>query len=242
MSERVWARVGQIGTALAGIAAIIGIIISVSTPSSRLVAEIRPMAFRLPVSADQLVGLTKTDKSVSAALDNLMRVNRATSLVKIDLYNNGDFPISGIHIKVADAVLYAKGTEGMDNSSVLPSDQSGTTLESLLQGSAVTIYVWTGIQAETFRHWSDLEDKFNITFSQGVARKKIYIEGSPIAGWFDRYGAIPIGVALALSLIGLYSLLKSLATPTVVTTTAKAKEDAARKETLPQNKPLKPPR
>lgn len=174
MSERMWARVGQIGTALAGIAAIIGIIISVNTPSSRLVAEIRPMAFRLPVSADQLVGLTKTDKSVSAALGNLMRVNRATSLVKIDLYNNGDFPISGIHIKVADAVLYAKGTEGVDDSSVLPSDQSGATLESLMQGSSVTIYVWTGTQAETYRHWSDLDDKFNIRFRK-VLHGKIFI-------------------------------------------------------------------
>ena len=234
MSERVWARVGQIGTALAGIAAVIALIISLNTASSRLVAEIRPMAFRLPVTVDQLAELTKTDKPVSAALGNLMRVARATSLVKIDLYNTGDFPISGIHINVTDAVLYAKGTAGVDDSSVLPSDQSGTTLESLTQGSTVTIYVWTGTQAENYRHWPSLDDKFRITFSQGVARKSIYIEGSPIAGWFDRYGAIPIGVALTLSLIGLYSLLKFLATPTVVTTTAKAKEAP--------NKTLKSPR
>jgi hypothetical protein len=210
MSERVWARVGQIGTALAGIAAVIGIIIALNTPSSRLVAEIRPMAFRLPVTADQLPELTKTDnKPVSAALGNLMRVSRATSLVKIDLYNNGDFPISGIHINVADAVLYATGTEGVDNSSVLPSDQSGTTLESLTQDSTVTIYVWTGTQAENYRHWFSLDDKFRITFSQGVARKNIYIEGSPIAGWFERYGTLPIAFVLALLIIGLYSLLST---------------------------------
>jgi hypothetical protein len=97
MSERVWARVGQIGTALAGIAAVIALIISLNTASSRLVAEIRPMAFRLPVTVDQLAELTKTDKPVSAALGNLMRVTRATGLVKIDLYNNGDFPVSGVH-------------------------------------------------------------------------------------------------------------------------------------------------
>jgi hypothetical protein len=58
MSERAWARVGQIGTALAGITAVIAIIISANAPSSRLLAEIRPMAFRLPVTADQLVRLT----------------------------------------------------------------------------------------------------------------------------------------------------------------------------------------
>jgi hypothetical protein len=106
--------------------------------------------------------------------------------VKIDLYNNGDFPISAIHINVADAVLYAKGTEGVDDSAILPSDQLGITLDSLTQGSSVTIYVWTGTQAETYRHWANLDDKFKITFSQGVARKYIYIEGSRFSGWFER--------------------------------------------------------
>ena len=155
MSERVWARVGQIGTALAGIAAVIAIIISMNTPSSRLVADIRPMAFRLPVTTIQLSELIQTDKSASVPLGELMKVSRATGLVKIDLYNNGDFPISAIHINVADAYLYAKGIEGVDDSAILPSDQSGITLDNLTQGSSVTIYVWTGTQAETYRHWAN---------------------------------------------------------------------------------------
>jgi hypothetical protein len=107
ISERVWARIGQIGTALAGVAAVVAIIISLNTPSSRLVAEIRPMAFRLPVTGEEIAKLAPA----GAALGELMKVGRAAGLVKIDLYNNGDFPISAIHINVADAVLYAKGTE-----------------------------------------------------------------------------------------------------------------------------------
>src|SRR5438309_997054 len=102
MSERVWAIVGQIGTALAGIAAVVAIVIGLNTPSSRLVAEIRPMAFRLPVTDSQLAELTKTDKPVSPAVGPLMQASRATGLVKIDLYNNGDFPVSAIHINVSD--------------------------------------------------------------------------------------------------------------------------------------------
>jgi len=141
MSERVWARVGQIGTALAGIAAVVALIFTLNSPSSRLVAEIRPMAFRLPVTDGQLAEQTKTDKSVSPALGPFMQASRATGLVKIDLYNNGEFPISAIHINVSDAFLYAKGTEGVDDSSVISSDQSGITLDTLTQGSSTTIYV-----------------------------------------------------------------------------------------------------
>jgi hypothetical protein len=151
-----------------------------------LVADIRPMAFRLPVTTIQLSELIQTDKSASVPLGELMKVSRAAGLVKIDLYNNGDFPISAIHINVADAYLYAKGIEGVDDSAILPSDQSGITLDNLTQGSSVTIYVWTGTQAETYRHWANLDDKFKITFSQGVARKYIYIEGSRLSGWLER--------------------------------------------------------
>jgi hypothetical protein len=211
MSERVWARVGQIGTALAGIAAVIAIFISVNAPSSRLVADIRPMAFRMPITSDQLAELTKTDKPVSASVNYLMRVSRATSLVKIDLYNYGDFPISGIHIDVADAVLYAKGTEGTDDSSVLPSDQSGTTIDSLSQGTSVTIYVWTGIQAENYRHWANLDDKFRITFSQGVARKNIYIEGSLFSGWLERNNTVfPITILILSFMFAIYMAIKTM--------------------------------
>jgi hypothetical protein len=186
MSERFWARVGQIGSAVIAIAAVVTIIITLSGPSSRLVADIRPMAFRLPVTTIQLSELIQTDKSASVPLGELMKVSRATGLVKIDLYNNGDFPISAIHINVADAYLYAKGIEGVDDSAIVPSDQSGITLDNLTQGSSVTIYVWTGTQAETYRHWANLDDKFKITFSQGVAQKYIYIEGSRFSGWWER--------------------------------------------------------
>jgi hypothetical protein len=206
MSERFWARVGQIGTALAGIAAVVGIIIALNTPSSRLVAEIRPMAFRLPVTAGEIAKLAPA----GASLGELMKVGRATGLVKIDLYNNGDFPISAIHINVADAVLYAKGTEGVDDAAVLASDNSGTTLDSLTQGSSLTIYVWTGTQAETYRHWANLDDKFKITYSQGVARKSIYIEGGRLSGWFERNNdVIPIGLGFMGVIVALFASFTS---------------------------------
>jgi len=205
MSERVWARVGQIGTALAGIVGVIALVHTLNAPSNQLIAEIRPMAFRLPITAGQLGELTRTDKSGNAALGQLMQVRRATGLVKIDLYNNGDFPISGIHINVDSDVLYAKGTEGQDNSLVLPSDQSGTTLDTMTQGSSATVYVWTEVPPALYRHWYTLDENFKITFSQGVARKYIYIEGSQLSGWFERnIGSILLCISGASFLVAFY--------------------------------------
>jgi hypothetical protein len=142
MSERFWATIGKVAalaTIVGTIFVIIGFVSTLTAPSSRLVADIRPMAFQMPVSAGQLSELSKTNTPIDSALAHLIEVGRATSLVKINLYNNGELPIAGIHINVAHAMLYAKGSEGMYDSSVLPSDLSGTTVDNLLQGGHATI-------------------------------------------------------------------------------------------------------
>src|SRR5271163_1024312 len=141
MSERTWS-IGKV----AAIATIVLAIVAVMTflrhePSSQLVADIRPMAFRLPLTTDQLAKLTHTDKPIDEGLTHLLEVSRAMGLVKIDLHNDGDLPISGIRINVDQAMAYAIGKEGVDDSSVLPSDQSGITLPNLTQGTSITIYV-----------------------------------------------------------------------------------------------------
>jgi hypothetical protein len=178
MSEHGWARVGQIGTALnalVGLGALgVTIFIYLTTPSSLLVADIRPMAFRLPITAAQLGEFTKPGQLFSAPAVSLLQVSQATSLVKIELHNNGGFPISAIRVNVASAVLYASETEGVDDSSSLPSDQLRTTIDNLTQGESMTVYVWTGTQAEEYRHWSDLDNQFKIIFLK-VLQGKISI-------------------------------------------------------------------
>jgi hypothetical protein len=125
------------------------------------------MGFKLPITANQLGELTGP-----VNIAPLLRASRARSLVKIDLYNNGDLPIYGIHIDVDQAVLYARGSEGMDDSQVLASDQSGITLDNLIQGNYVTIYVWTNFPWENYRQG----DTIRISYTQGTARKNIYTE------------------------------------------------------------------
>jgi hypothetical protein len=175
MSERVWGWIGKVATIVAifaGITTILWFASTLNVPSSRLVADIRPMAFRLPVTTDRLAELTKTDKPINQSTGPLLQASRALSLVKIDLHNNGDLPIYGIHIDVDQAVLYARGSEGMDDSQVLFSDQSGTALDNLIQGNSVTIYVWAGFKAEYYIQ----RDKIRISYAQGTATKNIYAE------------------------------------------------------------------
>jgi hypothetical protein len=179
MSERVWGWIGRAATIVAiaaGITTIVWFANTFNVPSSRLVADIRPMAFRLPITTDQLgkmiTELTKTDKPVNQSIGPLLQAGRALSLVKIDLHNNGDLPIHGIHIDLDLAVLYATGSEGVDDSQVLTSDQSGITLENLIQGNSVTIYVWAGFKPEYYGQ----RDKIRISYAQGTASKNIYTE------------------------------------------------------------------
>jgi len=183
MSERVWGWIGKAATIVAIVAGIATVVLFARTfnvPSSRLVADIRPMDFRLPVTSNQLAQLitevTKTDKpvnqSISQSIGSLLQSVRALSLIKIDLRNNGDPPIYGIHIDVDLAILYARGSEGMDDSEILASDQSGTRLDNLIQGNSVTIYVWAGFKPEYYRQ----RDKIRISYAQGTASKNIYTE------------------------------------------------------------------
>lgn len=117
MSEHTWGLIGKASVILGilgAIATVLGYLGTFNAPSSRLVADIRPMAFRLPVTDGQISELTKTDKPISQGIAHLVEISRATGLVKIDLQNNGDLPIADIHINVDQAMLYATGSEAQN--------------------------------------------------------------------------------------------------------------------------------
>jgi hypothetical protein len=216
MSEHTWGLIGKASVIvgiLAAIVTVLGYFGTLNAPSSLLVADIRPMAFRLPVTHRELTELTKTDKPISQGICYLLEVSRATGLVKIDLHNNGDLPITDIHINVDQAQLYETGSEIGEDYSVLPLSQSGTIIPSLDQGRSMTVYVWTREYPEVYRHWNwidGISSKFNITYLHGIASKNVYIEGSPFLAWFERNWLIlmwvPIGIFcflfLFLSVVG----------------------------------------
>jgi hypothetical protein len=61
MSERLWALIGKIAAIATIIGALVGVIALLSilnAPSSRLVADIRPMAFQLPITMDEILEAT----------------------------------------------------------------------------------------------------------------------------------------------------------------------------------------
>jgi hypothetical protein len=189
MSEHVWARVGQVGALLAGLAAVVTLIISLSSPSNLLVAEIYPMGFGLPFSADQIEEAIKTGN----LRDHLRDLTDAKGLVMIKLHNVGELTVTNIQVKVTDAVLYATGEPGANRSlSVLPdhatisSDQTGVKLDEMRQGDHLIIFVWTKTPLELYQYWRNLSDQFQITFPQGIATKHIYIENNLFEGWFER--------------------------------------------------------
>jgi hypothetical protein len=217
-----WSIIGNVAATVT-IATAIGVpVVSYFTsqsPSSQLVADIRPMAFRLPVTRDQIWKLAYPDKPKpenAEVLALLKEINLATGLVEIDLHNNGELPISGIHVNVDRGLVYAIGKlGGMDDPSVLRSDKSGITLDSLTQGSSITVYVWTDEPPDYYRNeptYIDLGKNFNISYSQGVARKNIYTEGSLFSLWLDRNWLL-VWVSLCMILFVLPRFLKVLQRP-----------------------------
>ena len=84
------------------------------------------MAFRLPVTSHQL---EDSPRPIGPPIvpNLLLDASRATGLVKIDLYNNGELPINGINIYVADSVLYAA-----DAPSARYPNSGAITLDNLL--------------------------------------------------------------------------------------------------------------
>jgi hypothetical protein len=176
-----WARIGRVGTiavqiivVLAGLATIIPFINSYVSPSNKLTADIYPMEFRLPVNLDEITMATRSTQPMNPALANLLSVGASNGFARIDLFNAGNLPIEDIHIRVSGATIYVKGTQNMNDSSVIPSDASGIRLTTLEQGSSITIYAWAGIVWGSYTNWDQLDNQFQIHFLK-VSLKRDFI-------------------------------------------------------------------
>jgi hypothetical protein len=201
MSDRVWARVGQFGTLLAAITAVITCIILLRSPSTLLVADIYPMGFELPLPYKDIEDQVKP----GTARDTLMALggefSEARGLVKINLHNTGELQITDIRVKVDDAVLYAKSFGKLSDAQVIPSDDGGIKLGDMRQGDFITLYAWTKTPIELYQYWIGLHDKFQITFPQGIATKNVYIEDNLFEGWMERnfgYFFFVLGLTVAV--------------------------------------------
>lgn len=147
------------------------------------------------------------DGPMDPTIAHVLAVSDANGFARIDLRNEGNLPIERIHIRAAGIrATYAMGTPNVGDTVVLPSDDKGITIEKLEQGSAVTIYVWSGIIWGSYSHWNGLDDQFQITYSQGVAEKRFYISVGTTAEFIDKHIVIfytAFGVLFTLSVIGL---------------------------------------
>lgn len=138
--------VAQVIFVAAGLVTVSSFIASYLHPTTRLVADIYPMEFRMPVTSGDL-GRAWTKLSPNQPMDraiaHVFAVTGANGFARIDLRNEGSLPIEDIHIRAAGiAATYAKGTPNMGDTVVLPSGDKGITIAKLEQGSGITIYVW----------------------------------------------------------------------------------------------------
>ena len=208
-----WARIGRVGAiavqiilVAAGIATISPFVGSYLNPSTKLVADIYPMEFRLPVTGGELGAATRSSQPMDPAIAHLLAVTGANGFARIDLKNQGNLPIEGIHIRVFGAAIYAKGTPNMGDTVILPSDATGIKLAKLEQGDSITVYVWSAIILGSYTSWDTLDDQFQITFSQGVADKRFHITVGGSAAFIDKHFLIfssAFGLLFLLSAIGL---------------------------------------
>ncbi len=207
MSDRVWIRIGQIGTAVAAVAAVITVIVLLRSPSNTLVADIYPMGFALPISYKDIDSQIKPGPIHDNLAALVSSFSRAKGLVKINLHNAGELQVTDIRVKITDAVLYAKSTNSLDDAEIIPFDNNGVKLSEMRQGDSITIYSWTKTPLELYQFWGELRDKFQITFPQGVAIQNIYIENTLFEGWLERNWFYFLGVFWILMIVVLFSIV-----------------------------------
>jgi len=210
---RLWTRLGppvgilvQFIFVLAALASIITFARLYLNPATKLVADIYPMEFRLPVDSAALAAATRSNQPMDSAIVHLLALTSVNGLARIELKNEGNLRLEDIHIHVFGAAIYAKGTTNTGDTVVLPSDAAGVTLSKLEQGSSITIYVWSAIVLGSYTSWGTLDDQFKITFSQGVADKRFHIIVGVIPEFIDRRFLIfsgAFGLLFLLSAIGL---------------------------------------
>jgi hypothetical protein len=202
--------IAQVILVAAGLVTVGSFIASYFYPTTRLVADIYAMEFRMPVDIGDL-GRAWTKLSPNQPMDpaiaHVFAVTGANGFARIDLRNEGSLPIEGIHIRAAGiGATYAKGTPNMGDTVVLRSDDKGITIETLEQGSGVTVYIWSAIILGSYSHWSGLDDQFQIIYSQGIAEKRFHIPVGITAEFIDKHIVIfyaAFGVLFTLSVAGL---------------------------------------
>jgi len=206
------ARIGRVVSILVQIifvlAALVGVIYFVLpnwNTSTKLIADIYPMEFRLPVNVEQLTAVARSNQPINSTIAHILAVTNANGFARIDLTNEGNLPINDIHIWVSGANIYVKGNPNIGNSIVFPAYQ-GVTVPKLERGSWITIYVWSSIISGKYSSWDTLSTQFTILSSQGVADTKFHITVGSVAEFIDKNFIIILSVfsmLLFLSVVGL---------------------------------------
>jgi hypothetical protein len=208
-----WTRIGRVISILIQIifvlAALVGVIIFLRphwNPAIKLIADIYPMEFRVPVNVGQLTAVTRSNQPINPAIAQILAVTNANGFARIDLTNEGNLPIDDVHIFVSGANIYVKGNPNIENSVIFPA-YGGITVPKLEQGNWITIYVWSSIISGTYSSWDNLSTQFTIMSSQGVADKKFHITVGSGAEFIDKHFILIASVFSLLFLLSAVGLL-----------------------------------
>jgi hypothetical protein len=191
------------------LAALVGVIIFVLSnwnTSTRLIVDIYPMEFRVPINVEQLTAIARSNQPINPAIAHILAVTNANGFARIDLTNKDNLPIDDIHIWVSGADIYVKGNPNILNSIVFPEYQS-ITIPKLEQSSWITIYVWSSITSGRYSSWDSLSNQFTITSSQGVADKRFHIPVGSAAEFIDKHFIIISSIFSLLILLSVVGLL-----------------------------------
>jgi hypothetical protein len=198
----------QIIFVFAGLVAITIFVCSYLNTGTKLVADIYPMEFRVPVNGGELAAVARSNQPINPTIAHILAVTNANGFARIELKNDGNRPIDDIHIRVFGADIYVKETPKMGNSIVIPaSEATGITVPKLAKGSAIRVYVWSSIIPGSYSSWDALYDQFTITFSQNFADRRFHMTVGAVAEFVDKHFMIIFGVFSMLFLLSIVGLL-----------------------------------
>jgi len=206
MQQSTWATLGKfLVGALTVAVAVVGLWNFFSAPKANLLAEIRPVALVAPFLDEEIYDLREREPGLYSRLKLL---NSSGGFATVTISNHGDIPINDVHIVADGALFYGENLDSGSGARILPYDKDGIVLQRLLQGSKKTIYIW---MRSGYFTWSTIEGDFSVSYENGVATRKFYLEASPFAGFLDRYFflIVPALIAAATILVFVLATLRS---------------------------------